>query len=199
MDKIIKEIAAREVNYKDEKFSDFAGLIKKLDENIDDLRSRLKSENRLLSVNQLFDENIRKGKRLVDHDVFCEMTDFTRSKTKKENKYQGVYVFCKKLQDEMYPVYLGISKNIAQRLRGHLFNTDKGTTTWFYLMARRKNGNRPYADNQSASEAIVKIRDQWIDELKVMAYPVEGNYEMALAEIYMASKLKVYWNSFETH
>lgn len=116
---------------------------------------------------------------------------------------KGIYIYSEKLDNkEFRPVYVGISKSIIERNRGHLVRTDQGTATLALKIAREvKLISKDEKDSKKKSDAIKKVQNDYLKNLWVTVHPYkdESNFLLPMLEIYLAVKLKAYWNTFETH
>jgi len=116
---------------------------------------------------------------------------------------KGVYVYAEKLDNNGFrPIYVGISKSIVERKRQHLVRTDKGTATLALKIARHVGHISDEEENKErVTGAIKTVQDEYLKNLwiTIHPYPDTSNFLLPMLEIYLAIKLKTYWNTFETH
>jgi predicted GIY-YIG superfamily endonuclease len=106
---------------------------------------------------------------------------------KQDKPVIGVYV----LYNKSEPVYVGISRNILNRIKQHFTGTSPSQSSLVYLIARTEQ------------QDFVTFRDDFQKHMRkdwsFSMIPEENPYTKYLMEIYIACKLETKWNSFETH
>lgn len=111
------------------------------------------------------------------------------------NRFKGIYCFGEEINNKIEPVYVGISRNVFDRLKQHTWGTVKSHCTLAYLMHRdaiKKESKRNI--DYYLEKGKKKIRPY-----KVAIYPLENDYDMAFYEIAIAGILRTKWNTFKTH
>lgn len=118
-----------------------------------------------------------------------------------KNEVKGLYI----LHEYNKPIYVGISRKIAQRLKSHFTGSSHFQSTLVYLIQRDRyvkkkglyRGNRAtfkgFIENRESFQR--KMREDW----KISILPILDNYELYATEILLACELGTIWNSFETH
>ncbi len=121
-----------------------------------------------------------------------------------------MYVFGEK-DENIIPVYVGISRDIFKRLKQHGWGKTHNAATLAYLIADKEfryNSNvrelgfsvvsksqRKHIEN----EADVPKAKELVRRFKVAIYPIENDYELYFHEVAVAGILQSKWNSFRTH
>lgn len=122
----------------------------------------------------------------------------------KDHEIKGVYVFAEITKDQIKPVYVGISKTIMRRIYQHAYSKRHETATLAYIMARdlwetehkeKYSGLRGEFPLDHYMERIHHLMRTWA----LAIVEIDNNFELALAEQYLAIEYKPHWNSFETH
>lgn len=113
-----------------------------------------------------------------------------------DNDYQGLYIFCKKENDHIEPQYVGMSRRIISRMKGHVYRASKNSATWVYQMIKTENQE---LSNEDAQSMIESYRKEKFKNMVVTFDIINEPYLMHIAEAYLAAELKTYWNSFKTH
>lgn len=114
---------------------------------------------------------------------------------------------CYVLLEDQRPVYVGISKQVLTRLRGHVLGPDHLTATLVYRIASFRHPHNLTA-NEAMADAVFRSRFESVREyvLSLMVAFIEINnpLELYLFEPYCALELNTGfeaggWNTFETH
>ena len=184
------------MNYKKEEFPvDINKLIQKCEDTISILEDHFANKDCLI-VNDLYIESTsnRCNDFLEKLQVTCN--NKLHEKVKNENELQGLYVFGEfnKENGKIIPVYIGISRTIIRRLRQHVWGKNHNEATFAYLKARN---NKKY--NDDSKHEFIKLEQEEIKKYHFMVIPEKNYYDMYFMEVYIAGKLKIYWNSFKTH
>ncbi|MEO9868836.1 MAG: hypothetical protein ABJF63_00055, partial [Ekhidna sp.] len=111
------------------------------------------------------------------------------------NDYSGIYLFGSCEENMIIPVYVGISRNIVRRLGKHFWATGSNSASWMYRIAKKYN----QANRENHKSHIEKLQEDLTGRIYVTIYPLAEPYKLHIAEAYIASKLKTYWNTFKTH
>src|SRR5690606_15651002 len=120
-------------------------------------------------------------------------------KVKSYNEFKGLYVFGKEVNNEIIPVYIGISRTVYRRLRQHGFGKLHNECTLAYLMAKHENTEIERATiHENFQEELVKNKYK-VSAFKVVLIPIKSDYELYFLEVSLAGILKTKWNSFRTH
>lgn len=119
---------------------------------------------------------------------------------KNNNEYKGLYVLGEIVEDKVRPIYVGISRTIYRRLRQHGYGKRHNECTLAYLIARKDQKMKGKLINRSTIEDfdLFKAREK-VQQLKVVLYPVNNDYELYFLEVALAGIFKTKWNSFRTH
>jgi hypothetical protein len=120
-------------------------------------------------------------------------------KAKSKNEFKGLYVFGEEVNDEVIPVYIGISRTVYRRLRQHGFGKLHNQCSLAYLMAKNENGDIARATIHTNNEDELLRKKELVRSFKVALIPFENNYELYFLEVALAGILKTKWNSFKTH
>lgn len=121
----------------------------------------------------------------------------------------GLYVFGEEIHNKVVvPVYVGISRNIYNRLRSHGWAKHYLSSTLATLIAdntstygqlRIVSGRKKDRSNElNMVKKREDVRNQVIQNYKVAIFPINNDYEMFLLEVLLAGIMKTKWNSFKT-
>lgn len=122
------------------------------------------------------------------------------NKNTQPDEFKGLYIFGEEINDEVIPVYVGISRTVFRRLRQHAWGKKHNECSLAYLKTRehwREQGNsigRSTITNEDMLTAKIKIQNY-----KVVLVPVLNDYDLYFLEVALAGKFKTKWNSFRTH
>ena len=168
---------------------------------------------------ELLKEKLNKQECLTLKELFIEKNNkkyitsgFTNT-VENEGSNGHLYVFGETRNKKVVPVYVGITRNIRDRLRNHCFGKTHNTATLVYLIAVNKYRPKSKVEGHlfdvevvskipreliEAHTDINKARDK-VQNFKVAVIPIEKDYELYFHEVAIAGILKTYWNSFKTH
>ena len=113
------------------------------------------------------------------------------------DEYKGLYLFGEPVADGRFkPAYVGISRTMIRRFRGHTIMQGSNNASWTFLMAKK---DHPEIDSK---EFEMRYRSDF--QKKIWPYnftmvPIENDFEMHILEGMAACVLKAKWNSFSTH
>lgn len=117
--------------------------------------------------------------------------------------FSGCYV----LQENMKPVYVGISRGVIGRLRQHVFGKTHFDASLAFRIAMAKHPD-PTIAKLTRSKAMLDPlfgtsfaeAQTYLRSLQVACIAIENPLELYVFEPYCALKLDTYqWNSFKTH
>lgn len=184
-------------NYNQEVFPDNTNqLIAKCEETIIKINDRFASPNCIL-VKDLYNNNT--SERTID---FLEKLAVTcnsklHKNVKSQNELQGLYVFGEQKKDAVIPVYIGISRTVFRRLRQHVWGKKHNEATLAYLQAKTRLGHEKERLHMDTAEFMPE--QEKIKNYKLVVIPEANHYDLYFMEVYIAGRLKTYWNSFKTH
>ena len=116
-----------------------------------------------------------------------------------EADFPGCYV----LSEEGKPIYVGISKNVLQRLRQHVRGTTHFDASLAYRIAAQKmpHGNtRSKAMETEEFKAQFNAAKEYIRSLNVAFVKIINPLALYVFEPYCAMRFNTdVWNTFETH
>ncbi len=117
---------------------------------------------------------------------------------KRENDFAGCYV----LLDRNQPIYVGISRTVAQRLLQHIKGRTHNDASLAYRIA---SDHYPHSlkravimKHHAFKEEFEKAK-AYCKSLKVAFIEIQNDLELYLFEVYCAMELNTKWNTFRTH
>lgn len=145
--------------------------------------------------NNKITKNVRRINEIIDYNSVLS------KKKNVKNEVMGLYI----LHSSTDQTYVGISRTIIRRLKQHFYGKKHNESTLVYMMALEKyeeennteyEGSRADFPYENYRDSIhLEMRKNW----KIEIIPETDSYKLYYMEIYIACKLKAYWNSFETH
>lgn len=116
-----------------------------------------------------------------------------------EGDFPGCYI----LMEEKAPVYVGISKNVLQRLRQHVRGTTHFDASLAYRIAAHKmphQHTRSKAMEQEAFKFEFDVAKGYLRSLSVAYVKILNPLALYVFEPYCAMRFNTgKWNTFETH
>lgn len=186
------------MNYREEKFPEnFEQLIQKCEQTVLLVNERLNDSNCVL-VKDLYHED--KGRKQIDYYDKLKVVCNTKLNKKHlhENELQGLYIFGEADNNKnVKAVYVGISRTVFRRLYQHTWGTKHNETSLSYLKAKHFNNYK--GKRQDLPEAMLREQQNKIKNYRVVVIPELNHYDLYFMEVYLAGKLKTFWNSFKTH
>lgn len=173
----------RAKNYKGEGFlSVDSDLIAKLE----DIAWRLEQNLLSLDHHYLAGDILKRGRNAF-HKCWPNLIPNNPNNPHSKNEFKGLYGFAFKSRNgKLDWQYIGISKTIKRRFKGHAIRKTKSDASWAYLMCRTQS-------------KIPRIQKNHIHLCYFSFVMVDDNFLLHLAEAYCVNKFKALWNSFETH
>jgi hypothetical protein len=112
----------------------------------------------------------------------------------------GLYIIGEKMNGEVIPIYIGISRTVYRRLRQHGWGKEHNQCTLAYLIANEEKHESKWANKRSLfpKTDLIEARDK-VQNFRVVLYSVENDYDLYFLEVAIAGILKTKWNSFKTH
>jgi len=147
-------------------------------------------------------------------ETSCYLSDFYR-KGDKNRKFEetlkkefglslgdvkGLYVFANEIDGEIKPYYVGISRNVIRRLGQHVFGKHKNHATLAYL--KSKSQRTKDSSDIGDLEYFELHRENFQNDIaksRLAIREISDDYELYMAEIFVACHFKCEWNSFKTH
>lgn len=111
-----------------------------------------------------------------------------------DNKIKGIYLFSEKTANGLVPVYIGISRNILQRLKQHAYGKSHYQASLEYRI--QTSGKRP---PRSRKEVILDVVNRRVKHFYINIIPIEDDYALYFLEVALAGLLQTRWNHFKTH
>lgn len=117
---------------------------------------------------------------------------------------KGLYALAEEQNGTIQIVNIGISKTIMRRLYQHTCGKKHNESTLGFYMALNEYKERfkeDYAKDRSSfpyEEYRPNIME-YIRSLRFAIVPIDNNFELYMAEVYLACHYKTLWNTFETH
>lgn len=138
-------------------------------------------------------KNVRKALRNIANQDYNSYLGGAKKPV--NNDYSGIYLFGYSNNGKTTPVYVGISRNIVRRLNKHFWSTSSNSASWMYRIAQKYLD----ADRSEHRTQIEELQKNLANRIYVTIYPLKEPYKLHIAEAYIASTLKTYWNTFKTH
>ena len=186
------------MNYNGEHFpTDISDLIIKCEEVIAKIQTSFSNPD-CLTVKELYHSD--KGHKQKDFISKLQVNCNAKlgKKSKKIDEVKGLYVFGEHQENnEIAPIYVGISRTVFRRLYQHTWGTKHNETSFSYLKAKHFSGHKGLRNELPL--ALLKIQQEKIKNYCLIVIPVEHDYDLYFMEVYIAGKLKTKWNSFKTH
>lgn len=201
-------------NYKGEEIPSSSTILSIVDKKKEELLANLSSTTKCIIVNHLISneklglKEIRESIQQIASPLGYNNKDGIK---KESDDYKGLYLFAEKTGSEVKPVYLGISRRIIKRLRGHLLGLDYNTSTWVYSMLdkddqhqeilrwKASNPIKKERDRKWLGKLIENKRNDYFKKLILTIALVDDSYCLYTAEALLAANFKTKWNSFRTH
>ena len=194
------------INFRNEEYPD--NILKDMREYVE-LTDRQLISDKPHFIKEFIDfENGNRINRKKFELSFGGFNTYHRSNKKKSeiganNEIKGVYVLAELVGDSPTILNVGISQTILRRFYQHTCGKKHNQSTFGFYMALHKYkeqgkihiGKRetfPYDDYRD--DCLNTIRN-----LRFAIVPIENNFELYMAEIYLACHYKAHWNTFETH
>jgi len=190
MEKIINEILKHRLQEKN-----FFEIIN----NFENIIEKSKILNSPIKINEYFGKGIGKStvitKLLNDKIIEKDWIDIFTGDIK------GLYIF---FTNDNYPLYVGITKNIINRIIQHIKGTTHNQATLAYnmgLINYRIDNNMEYTGTRENFDFIryVKPMQEYLINQKIGFLNVKNDDELYILEIYCSMKYKTILNKFETH
>lgn len=108
--------------------------------------------------------------------------------------FKGLYVWF----NQGSPFYVGIAKNVINRLAQHVKQPNHNSASMAYKIASRVLEVEVDTRAEYPKTKIKRIQN-WLLQQQVSFVPIQDDDELAAFEIFAAIKLKTVLNSFETH
>ncbi len=117
---------------------------------------------------------------------------------------KGLYALAEEKEGIIQIVNIGISKTIMRRLYQHTCGKKHNESTLGFYMALNEYKERFQEDfNKGRSEFPYEDYRlnimEYIRSLRFAIVPIDNNFELYMAEVYLACHYKTLWNTFETH
>jgi len=124
----------------------------------------------------------------------------TKSKSKANNEFKGLYIFGDEVNGKVIPVYVGISRSVFRRLKQHAWGKLHNECTLAYL----KTKHQWEIDGKVAKRETITNEDmlpakEIIQNYKVTLVEVQNDYDLYFLEVALAGIFNTKWNSFKTH
>lgn len=173
-------------------------MIKKSEESISILLDRLNDSN-CKTLGELYKEvngRVQQQKNIFNTLGFTPNSKLSKT-TKVDNEIKGIYLFGEAMSNRVIPRYVGISGTIIRRLKQHGWSKLHNEATLAYLIAALKSS---YVGKRSGLDlSSLQQEQRLVQGYKVAILQEELDYDLYFMEVYIAGKLKTYWNAFETH
>jgi|UPI000591A174 hypothetical protein len=113
----------------------------------------------------------------------------------KSSAFPGIYL----LFHDGTPFYVGISRNVLNRLKQHVTGKSHYSASLAYKLAKDRipdfTGKRSEMDISFINKAQVYM----LEHCKASVLPIYNTEQLYLLELYTAMQLKTPYNTFETH
>jgi hypothetical protein len=111
-----------------------------------------------------------------------------------DNKIKGIYLFSEKTANGLKPVYIGISRNILQRLKQHCYGKSHYQASLEYRIQTTDQPNTKGRNEFKLDEENRRVKHFYINII-----PIEDDYSLYFLEVAIAGLLNTPWNHFKTH
>lgn len=131
-------------------------------------------------------------------------TDSKKASSGQPNEIKGLYALAELCDGKPLVLNVGISQSIIRRFYQHTCGKKHNESTLGFYMALHKHnepGKEKYIGKRE-SFPYADYRDACLDEIRNLRFaiiPINNNFELYMAEVYLACHYKAYWNTFETH
>ncbi len=119
------------------------------------------------------------------------------------NEIKGLYVLAKVDAGKPVVINVGISQTILRRFYQHTCGkTHNQSTLGFYMALHKHNATNPEHLGRRDDFPYSDYLDGCLDDIRNLRFaivPIDDNFELYMAEVYLACHYKAYWNTFETH
>lgn len=185
------------MNYWEEKYpNDFNSLLKEAEKSAQTLLSKL---NNQVKLNRLYNDDNKVFRYPHFFDLLQVEPTIKHNTEHKFNELAGIYLFGEKIKGNVIPIYVGISKTIARRLKQHGWGSGHNQSSFAYLMAKEENNHQDNREDMSME--LLEAYQKRIQNYYVSVVPMDEKdpYKLYLFEVLIAGILKTKWNSFKTH
>ena len=133
-----------------------------------------------------------------------EASSFVEKKNARTLPKNGIYVF----YEELKPIYVGRSRNIAARVQAHSRpSAGHNSASFAFLLAKeraKKNDidivhNRSDLENDPSFAKIYTEEKERVAKMKIKAVFIEDPATQAIFEIYASFRLETPYNDWNTH
>ena len=137
-------------------------------------------------------------------DKLGSMSFVTREYARKKLPKEGIYVF----YENSRPIYVGRSKNIANRILNHSRpSSGHNSASFAFLLAKEKaqkngvdvNATRGNLENNPTFSKLYFEAKERVAKMKIKAVEINDHETQAIFEIYASKKLNTQYNNFATH
>ena len=181
----------REENYKGEKYLDLSGpLFTRLDALCEELISSLKTDQKSYAVADIIKTKPK------DFNGLWEHLPNAPDKKSSKKEYKGLYAFAVVDGEQVDFMYIGISQRTRGRFTDHTKRRKSKDASWAYMMVKHAF---PDLDRAAREARIADYQKELIHPLRFTFCPIDDNMLLHLAEVYCVNRLRVKWNSFQTH
>lgn len=123
---------------------------------------------------------------------------------KKEKDIKGLYALAEEKDGNLSIVNIGISKTIMRRFYQHTCGKRHNESTLGFYMAlnnHKETTGISYTGKRELFPYVTYLDAtlQYIRNLRFAIVPIDNNFELYIAECYLACHYKSFWNTFETH
>lgn len=186
------------MNYNKEQYpSDINKLIQKCEQTILKINEHLTCKKCVIIKDLYIGDT---SQRCIDFLDKLQITCNTKlhEKVKNQNELQGLYVFGElDEENKIIPIYVGISRTVFRRLRQHVWGNKDNEATFAYLKAKTRLDHKDKRVKMDVNE--FKLEQAKIKNYRLVVIPETKHYDLYFMEVYIAGRLKSYWNSFKTH
>ncbi len=188
-------------NFYGEKIPSFSMLV----DDLNLIKEKLNSLD-LYSFSKFF--ILRNNEYNINSDFIRTKFSYNCKKKEEDNHFntiQGLYILYKNTTAK----YVGVSRNIINRIKQHFTGKGHTVSTLVYLIARewwediketpylgtRKEFEKDLNNLKKEREIQEEMRISW----KIGIIPINESYLAHLTELFLSCELETYWNEFGTH
>lgn len=125
------------------------------------------------------------------------------SEKEENNEIKGLYVFADVKDDGIQVMNVGISRTILRRFYQHTCGLLHNQSTLGFHMAVQEHKTHGLVHvGKREHFPYERYRDQFAEVIRNFRFaivPIENNFTLHMAEVYIACHYRSYWNTFKTH
>lgn len=121
-----------------------------------------------------------------------------------KNEIKGLYALAEMQEGRPVVINVGISQTIIRRFYQHTCGKNHNESTLGFYMAlhKHKQAGKDEHPGKRKTFPYADYRDSCLEDIRNLRFaiiPIDNNFELYMAEVYLSCHYKAYWNTFETH